>query len=132
MGIGSRGGGAAALYLARVELLAGNLLDPVHVPQDGTKFVTECAPPLGQVGRGFQQVLVRGDLTSGGEQQRRHCVIAVHPVLRDVLTANAQRHLRQLLVTDLGGRVAQHIGDDLVRLEERPQHGARDERALRA
>ena len=73
-------------------------------------------------GRGLQQMLVGGHLTGGREQQRRHRLGAAHPVLRDVLVADPERHFRQLLLADLGGCVAQHVGDDLVGLEERPQH----------
>ena len=94
------------------------------------QFTPETPHAARQVGRGFQQVLVGGDLSCGGEQQRGHRLVAAHPVLRDVLAADAQRPLGELLLADLGGRVAQHVGDDLVGLEERPQHGLRDQRPL--
>ena len=79
---------------------------------------------------GCEQVLVGDHLPRGGEQQRRHRLVAAHPVLRDVLTTDAERQLGQVLLVDLGGRVPQHVGDDLVGLDERPQHRAGDQRPL--
>ena len=86
--------------------------------------------PLVKVGRGCQQILVGDHLTRRGEQQRGHRLIAAHPVLRAVLMTEAKRPVGQVFLIDLGGRVTQHVGDDLVGLEERAQHGTRDERTF--
>jgi hypothetical protein len=70
-------------------------------------------------------------LARGGEQQRRYRLAAAHPTLRDVLLADAKRQLGQLLFADIRRSVAQHVGHDLVSLEEHPQHRVRHQRPLR-
>ena len=83
----ARCGALRRVDLARIELLAGDLLDLVHVAEDRAQFVQERDSSLVQVGRGFQQVLVGGHLSRGGEQQRRHRLVAAHPALGDILAA---------------------------------------------
>ena len=77
-------------------------------------------------------MLIGDHLASGREHQRRHRLVAAHPVLCDVLTANAQRLLGQFLLVDLGGGIPQHVRHDLVGLEERSQHGVGNQGLFRA
>src|SRR6478609_462484 len=59
--------GAAAILLTRIKLLAGDLLHLVHIAQNAAKLVAERDPPLVQVGRGRQKILVGDHLARRGE-----------------------------------------------------------------
>src|SRR3954452_2305859 len=92
----------APFHLPRVELFAGEVLDLVHVAEDAAEFVAERSAPLAEIGGRFEQMLIANHLARGREEQRRHGLVAAHLVLRDVLPADAQRFLRQVLLADLG------------------------------
>ena len=47
-----------------------------------------------------------------------------------VILTDPERQLRQFLLPDVGRCIPQHVGDDLVRLEEHPQHRVSHQRAL--
>src|ERR1700712_1079476 len=117
--------------LADEELFARELLYLVHVTENAAQLRQESGATFFEISSGLEQVLVRDHLTRGGEQQRRYGLVAANPVLRDVLSADAESQLGQLLLVDVRWCVPEHVGDDLVRLDEGAQHGARDQRPLR-
>src|SRR5260370_32749110 len=85
---------ATALSLTCGELLAGDPIDLVHIAEDRPQLGEIRAATIGQVGGRLQQVLVGGDLPRSSKQQRRYCLVAADPVLRDVLTPDPQSQLR--------------------------------------
>jgi hypothetical protein len=56
--------------------------------------------------------------------------VAAHQTLCGVLVSDTERQLAQVKGLDVGGSIAQYVGDDLVGLEERAQHGVGHQRAL--
>src|SRR5690606_36551028 len=69
------------------ELVVRVPVDLVHVLEDAAQLVAEGLAPLMEVGGGLEQMLVGRHLPGGGEQQRRHRLVALHPPLGDVLPA---------------------------------------------
>ena len=57
---------------ALVELLLRDRAHPIHVAEYLPQFTQERFAASGQIGTRFEQPLIGGDLTRGGEQQRRH------------------------------------------------------------
>src|ERR1700757_1296670 len=107
----------AGLDLAGDELIARNPLDVIEISDNVPQFSPEGDPPFGEVFGGRDQILVDDNLVRGGEQQRRYRFAATDPGLCHVLPADPERQLGQFLLTDIGRRIAQHVGDDPVCLE---------------